>query len=107
MSPCGGTVIGKSSRTPLVDLISLTPPRSNAGWLFYICDLTQSLRALERAIMVNTPKFDQSWIAKYTQVPGNAPWWEKLQGEDRKNAEAWIAANAEIFKQVFGKPAGV
>jgi len=42
-------------------------------------------------------EFDQRWIAKYTSVPGNLPWWEKLEGEDRKNAEAWILQNKNMF----------
>jgi hypothetical protein len=48
-----------------------------------------------------TIKFDQRWTTKYTQVPGNAPWWEKLEGEDRKNAEAWILQNKEAFTYFF------
>ena len=42
-------------------------------------------------------EFDQRWIAKYTSVPGNLPWWEKLEGEDRKNAEFWILQNKNMF----------
>jgi hypothetical protein len=47
--------------------------------------------------MSEKPKFDSSWIAKYTKVQGDAPWWEKLEGEDRKNAEAWISAHRGLF----------
>jgi len=42
--------------------------------------------------------FDQRWIAKYTSVPGNLPWWEKLEGEDRKNAEAWILQRVPVVQ---------
>ena len=44
------------------------------------------------------PKFDQSWIASYTKALSPGVWWEKLQGEDRKNAEAWILATRGLFK---------
>jgi hypothetical protein len=41
-------------------------------------------------------KFDQRWL---TNTTGNlnAPWYERLEGDDRKNAELWILQNQKLF----------
>lgn len=53
--------------------------------------------AIDKLVKATKPKYDSSWTLKALKVPGPQPWWEKLDGEDRKNAEAWILANRDAL----------